>query len=73
MPKESAKQYHFVVRYDTETKDWSVEPDVSVNNGFGDVWIEDENRWDFNILDSDEAHAVTKAISKIMREAPPVE
>jgi hypothetical protein len=68
-----AKQYHFVVMYDTETKKWSTEPDVSLNHGNGDVWVEANEEWEVNTCETDEANAITDAIGKIMNEAPAVE
>jgi hypothetical protein len=68
-----SKQYHFVVVYDTDTKEWSVEPDVSMNFDSGDVWDNDTQEWEFNTCENDEQIAVTDAISKIMRDAPAVE
>lgn len=68
-----SKQYHFVVVYDTETKEWSVEADVSMNFDNGDVWNTDEELWEFNNYETPEEEAITDAIAKIMREAPAVE
>ena len=68
-----SKQYHFVVVYDTETKEWSTEPDVSMNFDSGDVWDNETQEWEFNTLETPEANAITDAIAKIMREAPAVE
>ena len=67
------KQYHFVVMYDTETKQWSTEPDVSLNHDNGDVWNEQTEEWEVNTCETDEENAITDAIGKIMNEAPPVE
>jgi hypothetical protein len=74
--KESVKQYHFIVLYDTQTKEWSVEPDVSMNFDNGDVWVEDENgsgEWVVNEYETPEEVAITDAISMIMRNAPSVD
>jgi hypothetical protein len=68
-----SKQYHFVVVYDTETKEWSTEPDVSMNFDSGDVWDNDTQEWEFNTCDTPEQNAITDAIAKIMRDAPAVE
>lgn len=68
-----SKQYHFVVMYDTETKEWSVAPDVSINFDNGDAWDSDEEIWDFNNYETPEEEAITDAIAKIMREAPAVD
>lgn len=68
-----SKQYHFVVMYDTETKRWSTEPEVSLNFDNGDVWVEADEEWEFNTCESDEQNAITDAIGKIMNEAPAVE
>ena len=68
-----SKQYHFVVVYDTDTKEWSVEPDVSMNFDSGDVWDNDTQEWEFNTCETDEQRAITDAIAKIMRDAPAVE
>ena len=67
------KQYHFVVVYDTETKEWSTEPDVSMNFDSGDVWDNETQEWEFNTCDTPEQNAITDAIAKIMRDAPAVE
>jgi starvation-inducible outer membrane lipoprotein len=68
-----SKQYHFVVVYDTDLKEWSVEPDVSMNFDSGDVWNNETQEWEFNTCDTKEQVAITDAIAKIMREAPSVE
>lgn len=68
-----SKQYHFVVMYDTETKEWSVAPDVSINFDNGDAWDSDEEIWDFNRYETPEEEAITDAIAKIMREASAVD
>jgi len=68
-----SKQYHFVVVYDTETKEWSTEPDVSMNFDSGDVWDTKTQEWEFNTCDTPEQNAITNAISKIMSNAPAVE
>jgi hypothetical protein len=68
-----SKQYHFVVVYDTETKEWSTEPDVSMNFDSGDVWDNETQEWEFNTCDTPEQNAITDAIGKIMRDAPAVE
>jgi hypothetical protein len=68
-----AKQYHFVVMYDTETKSWSTSPDVSINFDNGDVWNEETQEWEFNILETEEADEITNAIGKIMSESPSVD
>lgn len=68
-----SKQYHFVVVYDTDTKEWSVEPDVSMNFDSGDVWDNDTQEWEFNTCETDEQIAITRAVEKIMRDAPAVE
>jgi len=68
-----SKQYHFVVVYDTETKEWSVEPDVSMNFDSGDVWNTETNEWEFNTLETPEQNAITDAIGTIMSNAPAVE
>jgi len=68
-----SKQYHFVVVYDTETKEWSTEPDVSMNFDSGDVWDTDTQEWEFNTCDTAEQNAITDAIAVIMRNAPAVE
>jgi hypothetical protein len=67
-----AKQYHFVVMYDTKTKSWSASPDVSINFDNGDVWNEETQEWEFNILETEEADEITNAIGKIMSESPSV-
>jgi hypothetical protein len=67
-----AKQYHFVVMYDTKTKSWSTEPDVSINFDNGDVWNEETEEWEFNTCDTTEQNAITDAIGKIMIESPSV-
>jgi hypothetical protein len=71
MPKN--REYHFVVSYDTFTKSWTVQPDVSINFDNGDVWLPEEDEWVQNLCESDEEVAVTNAIALIMREAKPVE
>lgn len=68
-----AKQYHFVVMYDTQTKTWEPAPDVSINFENGDVWLEEEGTWDVNKCETPEENAITDAIANIMREAKPVE
>ena len=68
-----SKQYHFVVVYDTDTKEWSVEPEVSMNFDSGDVWDNDTEEWEFNTYENPEQVSITNAIAKIMREAPAVE
>ena len=68
-----SKQYHFVVVYDTETKEWSTEPDVSMNFDSGDVWDTETQEWEFNTLETPEADAITDAIGRIMSNAPAVE
>lgn len=68
-----SKQYHFVVVYDTDTKEWAVEPDVSMNFDSGDVWDNDTQEWEFNTCETDEQIAITRAVEKIMRDAPAVE
>lgn len=68
-----SKQYHFVVMYDTETKEWSPAPEVSINFDNGDVWVEHKNKWKSNKYETPEEEAITDAIAKIMREAPAVE
>jgi hypothetical protein len=69
----NAKQYHFVVMYDTETKEWSTAPDVSVNHDNGDVWLEEESTWNVNRCETDEENAITDAIAIIMNNAKAVE
>lgn len=69
----AGKQYHFVVVYDTDTKEWSVEPDVSMNFDSGDVWDNDTEEWEFNTYENPEQVAITDAIAKIMDSAPAVE
>jgi len=68
-----SKQYHFVVMYDTETKEWSSAPDVGGLFDSGDVWNTDEELWEFNNYETPEEEAITDAIAKIMREAPAVD
>lgn len=73
MSKPDVKQYHFIVKYDTELKEWSVEPDVSMNFDSGDVWNETTEEWEFNTCDTPEQIAITSAVEKVMRDAPAVE
>jgi hypothetical protein len=42
-----AKQYHYVVCYDTETKQFSLDPE-SLDNNFhnGEVWNEEAGEWE---------------------------
>ena len=68
-----SKQYHFVVSYDTDTCEWSVEPDVSLNFDNGDVWDKSLEEWSTNTCDTIEESEITTAVWKIMRNADPVE
>lgn len=68
-----SKQYHFVVSYDTGTREWSVEPDVSLNFDNGDVWDWVAEEWEFNTCDTIEQSEITTAVWKVMRNADPVE
>jgi hypothetical protein len=40
-----AKQFHYVVFYDTETKEWAMEFDVELNGGNGDVFDTETQEW----------------------------
>lgn len=73
MSQPNVKQYHFIVKYDTQLKEWSVEPDVSMNFDSGDVWNETTEEWEFNTCETDEQIAITRSVEKIMRDAPAVE
>ena len=68
-----SKYYHFVVEYDTDTRKWSVAPEVSLNFDNGDVWDDASEEWSFNTCDTIEQSEITTAIWKIMRNADPVE
>lgn len=40
-----SKQYHYVVVFDEETGEWSVDYDVSLNHDNGHIWDEDTQTW----------------------------
>ena len=40
-----SKQYHYVVRYDEESKEWSIDYDVALNYDSGHIWDESANEW----------------------------
>jgi len=42
-----SKQYHYIVMWDEETKEWSVDFDVAINYGEGDVWDTSTEEWSF--------------------------
>jgi len=40
------QQFHYVVFYDTETKKWAIDYDVSLNYDNGNVWDTQSETWE---------------------------
>ena len=44
-----SKQHHYVVFYDTETKKWNIDFDISLNRDRGSIWNKNAQEWESTI------------------------
>ena len=44
-----SKQHHYVVFYDTETKKWNIDFDISLNGDRGSIWNKNTQEWESTI------------------------
>ena len=41
-----SQQFHYVIFYDTDTKNWAIDYDVSLNYDSGNVWNTETETWE---------------------------
>ena len=62
-----SKQYYYAVFYDTKTKEWSVDFDVSLNYDSGQVWNTKTEEWEMErdeIVDDEIISQLNKKLGK---------
>jgi hypothetical protein len=57
------KQYYYSVFYDTKTKEWAIDFDISLNYDSGDVWNTETQEWEI-IKDESEDNVIIGELSK---------
>lgn len=61
-----SKQYHYVAVYDTGTKEWSIDFDVSINYDEGNVWDTKTQEWSYPQDDLDEDLIIGELTTKLI-------